>query len=256
VSAKIYEAHTFADIFPRLKDIDPDGFKGLVEDIKARGQQEPIMIYEGKILDGRNRYDACVEAKIEPKPREFIGTDPLGYVLSANLHRRHLNESQRAMVAAKLATLELGANQHSGKEGVSIDTASKAVNVGRASVARAKVVLKSGDQDLIKEVEKGKTSVSSAASQAQQNKTTESGKGKGKSGGRKGKPASTSSTDADDAYEKAEEELLDCLENLAADSAEAAGAGTIRNIQKTVSAMMKAAEKASAKKFEEEDEAA
>jgi ParB-like chromosome segregation protein Spo0J len=250
---KTYEAHPFADIFPRLKDIDRDGFNGLVEDIKARGQQEPIMTYEAKILDGRNRYDACLEAKVEPKCRDYLGTDPVGYVLSANLHRRHLNESQRAMVAAKLTTLELGANQHSAKEGVSIDTASKAVNVGRASVARAKVVLKSGDQGLIKEVEKGKTSVSSAASQAQQSKTTESTKGKGKG---KAKPASTPSTNADDAYDKAEEELLDCLENLAADEAEAAGAATIRNIQKTVSAMLKAAEKASAKKIEEEHEAA
>jgi ParB-like chromosome segregation protein Spo0J len=247
----VKEAHPFADIFPRLKDIDPDGFRGLVEDIKARGQQEPIIIYESKILDGRNRYDACVEAKVEPKCREFIGTDPIAHVLSANLHRRHLNESQRAMVAAKLANLELGANQHSGKEGVSIDTASKAVNVGRASVARAKVVLKSGDEGLIKEVEKGETSVSNAASKAQPNKA--SGNGKGKAKGKA--PASTPSTDASDAYEKAEEELLDCLEDLAADEAEAAGAETIENINKTVRAMMKAAKKASARNVEVEEAA-
>jgi hypothetical protein len=222
------ELHPLADIFPRLKDINPDGFQAFKEDIKSRGQQEPIITYEGKVLDGRNRYDACQELGITPQFREYTRDDPIGFVLSANLHRRHLNESQRAMVAAKLADLQVGANQH--KEGTSIDVASKALNVGRASVDRAKVVLKSGDQALISEVQKGKTSVSKAEKQV-----------------KKPKPVSTSSTKADAAYEKAEKTLLDCLEDLAAEEAEAAATETIRNINKTVAVMLKAAEKAKPK---------
>jgi hypothetical protein len=211
-------------------DVNPAGYRVFVEDIKARGQQEPITIYEGKILDGRNRYDVCVELHIGIKTKLYEGDDPIGFVLSANLHRRHLNESQRAMVAAKLADLQVGANQH--KEGTSIDVASKALNVGRASVDRAKVVLKSGDQALINEVQKGKTSVSKAERQVKKPKP---------------KAVSTSSTKADAAYEKAEENLLDCLEDLAAEEAEAAASETIRNINKTVAVMLKAAEKAKAK---------
>src|SRR5262249_42808299 len=93
------EAHPFADIFPRLKDINPEAYKAFVEDIKEREQQEYVVTYEDKVLDGRNRMDACQELGKPLKFRPYIGNDPVGFVLSANLHRRHLNESQRAMVA-------------------------------------------------------------------------------------------------------------------------------------------------------------
>src|SRR6516165_8059086 len=216
-----YDFHPLADLFPMLEDKSA-AFEALVDDIRERRQQEPVRLYEGKILDGRNRYLACQKLGREIQVKDFAGDDPIGFVLSANLHRRHLNESQRAMVAAKLADLQVGANQH--KEGTSIDVASKALNVGRASVDRAKVVLKSGDQALISEVQKGKTSVSKAEKQV-----------------KKPKPVSTSSTKADAAYEKAEKTLLDCLEDLAAEEAEAAATETIRNINKTVAVMLKAA---------------
>jgi hypothetical protein len=136
---KTYEVHPIANIFPLLDENSP-AFKAFVEDIEKRGQQEQIWIFEGKILDGRNRYLACQRLGLEPKTRVYLGDDPIGFVLGVNLHRRHLDESQRAMVGAKLASLGVGANQHS-KGGTSIDVASKLVNVGRASIDRARKVL-------------------------------------------------------------------------------------------------------------------
>jgi hypothetical protein len=90
-----------------------------------------------------------------------IITIGVGFVLSTNLHRRHLNEGQRAMVAAKLTDLEMGANQYS--EGVSIDTASRLLNVSRSSVNRARRVLRDGDPGLVGAVELGEVSVAAAA---------------------------------------------------------------------------------------------
>ena len=153
------EFHPLADIFPLL---DGQDFAELVADIKApHGLREPIVMFEGKILDGRNRYRACEAAGVKPTFTVYTGDDPVAYVISLNLRRRHLSESQRAMVAAKLATLKLGDNQHS--EGPSIEEASRLLNVGHASVERAKTVQRAGAPELVQVVERGRVSVSAAA---------------------------------------------------------------------------------------------
>jgi hypothetical protein len=159
---KLLEPHPFAEVFPPL---DGEAFNALVKDIEARDQQELIWVYEGKILDGRNRYRACQILAREPKVQDYVGDDPIGFVLSANLHRRHLNESQRAMVAANLSNLVLGANQHT-KAGLSAKEASALLKVGTASIERAKSILRSGDPELIKDVTTGKVSVAAAAQTA------------------------------------------------------------------------------------------
>jgi hypothetical protein len=150
--------HEFANIFPMSS---ADQLTELARDIAAHSLLEPVVLYEGKILDGRGRYLACRQAGVEPKFEEYTGDDPLGYVLSRNLHRRHLDESQRAMVAAKIANLKVGANQHS--EGLPIGRASELMNVSARSAARAKEVLKSGDPTLVAAVEAGELAVSTAA---------------------------------------------------------------------------------------------
>ena len=158
MAAMNLEFHALATLFPLL---DGAGFDELVSDIRVHGLREPIVLFGGKILDGRNRYRACIEAGVEPTFTVYQGEDPIAYVISLNLRRRHLDESQRAMVAAKLATLKLGDNQHS--EGPSIEEASRLLNVGHASVERAKTVQRAGAPELVHAVEQGAVSVSAAA---------------------------------------------------------------------------------------------
>jgi ParB-like chromosome segregation protein Spo0J len=93
------EAHKYAKYFPVLEN---EEFKLLVDDIKKNGQLEPIILFEGKILDGVNRFNACKKLGIEPIIEEYDGDNPLSYVISVNIRRRHLNESQRAMLATEI----------------------------------------------------------------------------------------------------------------------------------------------------------
>src|SRR5262245_51329434 len=90
-------------------------FEELVESIKTGALHDPIVIYDGMIIDGRHRALACEIAGIEPLYTTVPpGADPLQFVLDRNLCRRHLSESQRAMVATRVANMKLGDNQHTG----------------------------------------------------------------------------------------------------------------------------------------------
>src|SRR5215813_6938268 len=102
------EFHPLANVFPLMEG---EEFDELVADIKANGQHEPVTVYEGEILDGRNRYRACRRLGIEPNFTAYTDDDPVAFAVSLNLRRRHLDESQRAMVAAKLAKLAHGQRQ-------------------------------------------------------------------------------------------------------------------------------------------------
>lgn len=93
-----HELHPLCTLFPRMSDAE---FTALRGDIRTHGQREPIMLLDGKVLDGGNRYRACIEEGIEPFCENFpAGSDPVAYVLSVNLHRRHLSPGQQAAIVA------------------------------------------------------------------------------------------------------------------------------------------------------------
>lgn len=106
MSTMKYEIHQAAKRFPLMTD---EEFQGLRQDIEDHGQREPIVVCKGKVLDGRNRLRACQELKIEPAVREWAngkeGDSPTAFVISANLHRRHLTPTQKAVIAAEITPL-------------------------------------------------------------------------------------------------------------------------------------------------------
>ena len=167
--------HEYANLFPMMPEMD---LMRLAEDIKEKGQSDPVITLDGMILDGRNRYKACEINGITPRCEEYSGDDPLGFVISHNLQRRHLSESQRTMVAAKWAVLKMGApvgNKNASKTTPPIgevvsnlrsatttrDEASQILNVGTSSIDRAKKVIKEAPE-LVEKIESGEMSVNAA----------------------------------------------------------------------------------------------
>jgi hypothetical protein len=91
VAARRARAPPRRRLFPLLP-VDSPEFGELVSDIGEHGLLQPIVLHEGKILDGRNRHRACQHAGVEPRFEEWSGESPTAYVLLFNLHRRHLTE--------------------------------------------------------------------------------------------------------------------------------------------------------------------
>ena len=163
------EFHWISGIFPMMH---PAEFEELAEDIKITGLLHPITRYQGKVLDGRNRERACAETGAEPRYTDYEGDDPLAFVLSMNMKRRHLDESQRAMVGMRVANMRQGARtdlKHPASlPEVSQSQAAKLVNVSERSLRDAVKVGSKGSNNLIRAVEDGKIAVSVAAKLAHQ----------------------------------------------------------------------------------------
>lgn len=163
-----YAPHPAAELFPMMPS---DQYKAFKEDIRKNGFQQDIVLYKGQILDGRNRYKAAVELDmLDDLPiaemDDDTEIDPFQWVISRNLHRRHLNESQRAKIAAKLAKLKHG-HVASQKDDLQIcisqSQAAEMLQVSPRSVAHAKVVEEHGSPELNQAVERGEVAVSKAA---------------------------------------------------------------------------------------------
>jgi len=91
------DLHPLCSYFPRMNDVD---FNALKSDINANGQLHPIFMLDGMILDGGNRYRALIELGITPICEEYTGNNPVQFVLSSNLHRRHLAQGQAAAIVS------------------------------------------------------------------------------------------------------------------------------------------------------------
>lgn len=165
------EFHPLANLFPLIEGGE---FDELVGDIRANGLHDHIDIYQGKILDGRNRYRAAQAAGIELERRNFrtfmaeLYGDPLAYVISKNLKRRHLDESQRAMVAARLANMKQGertdlkAEPSANLPKVAQPGAAKALSISERALRHARRVQDHGSPELIRAVDRGQLAVSAA----------------------------------------------------------------------------------------------
>ena len=93
------KAHPIANVWPMLDD---DKLDELAEDIRQQGQLQPIWTFDGMILDGRNRFEACRRAEIKPIIMEYRGDEPTAFAVSLNDRRRHMGKSALAAVAAEL----------------------------------------------------------------------------------------------------------------------------------------------------------
>jgi ParB family chromosome partitioning protein len=144
-----------------------DESAALAADIAGHGQREPIWLHaDGRVIDGRNRWLACEVALVEPVTRTYEGADDelVRFVLSLNLHRRHLTTSQRAMVASRVADMEPGPNRDTGNiAGVSQGEAAEMLAVSERSVRTARTVQDKGVPELVAAVDAGELSVAKAA---------------------------------------------------------------------------------------------
>lgn len=169
--------HELVSLFDPMTGAD---FDGLVADIEEHGLRDPIVKFKGEIVDGRNRYNACLKAKVEPF---FVEWDEQGslvaFILSANLHRRHMNETQRAMLGSRIK--ELQGNAHGGDRksdknpeesqenqvaNLPLETIAASLNVSERSIRTADAVRESCSVGVQEAVSKGEISVSDAASVA------------------------------------------------------------------------------------------
>jgi ParB-like chromosome segregation protein Spo0J len=91
--------HPIADVWPMMAE---DKLHELADDIRKNGQLVPVWLYEGKILDGRNRWAACKIAGVEPKTKDYTGDEPTAFAVAMNDRRRHMNKGSLAAVAAEL----------------------------------------------------------------------------------------------------------------------------------------------------------
>jgi N6-adenosine-specific RNA methylase IME4 len=167
--------------------MDAEALQALADDIREHGQREPVILFHGEVLDGRNRLRACELAGVEPwvetRDDASVGDSPARFVLSLNLLRRHLDESQRAMVGGRAKPLfeaEASARQRGGQGGILLSAnlreatvaaqagkasshAAAQVSVSPRSVEHASKVLAHGAPALVAAVDRGEVAVSTAA---------------------------------------------------------------------------------------------
>ena len=162
------ELHPLCSLFPPCSE---EEFEALKTSIAEHGLFDPIVLFDGKILDGANRYRAVCELResgkdIELKTIEFTGNDPVKFVTSKNLHRRHLSTSQRAMIASELENMGHGGDRKSKVANLRLDISrsdvAKQLNVSMRSVASAKKVREASSEGILQQIKIGELSLNKA----------------------------------------------------------------------------------------------
>ena len=154
----------------RYRAFTDSEFAGLVDDVGAHGVRVPVVLFEGKILDGVHRAAAAAELGVHCPTVELPdGVNPEAFVHSMNGRRRHLQTGELALAAASSVTTERSGGGDQGVSGVQRRTVPEAAGwagLGTTTVSEARTVLEDGDADLVDAVRSGDVSVKEAASRA------------------------------------------------------------------------------------------
>ncbi len=157
------ELHPLCTFFPRMSD---EEFNLLKESLQQNGQTHPIFTLDGMILDGGNRYRALCELGIEPKITEYQGQSPTQFILSSNLHRRHLTPGQSAaIVSASQSWINAQPDASNVLSHVQMDTTAaraKQSGVGQKTQQLADKLIKEAPEALVQEVINGTKSLNKA----------------------------------------------------------------------------------------------
>lgn len=182
MSKQEYEFHPYASVVPMLGQVE---LNALAADIQGNGLRHKIILLDGMILDGRNRYKACNLVGVKPEFEEFNGNgDPIAFIVSENLCRRHLTQSQKALAVAKIADLPRGnpglkssktpTNSNSAQmRNKTVAEVAKDVEVSPRTVEQAKQVLRDAPKETIEKVERGEKSVATAVKEIKAEKAKE-----------------------------------------------------------------------------------
>lgn len=171
-----YLPHPAADLFPMMAGPE---LEELAADIAANGLREAISTWsDGQtayLLDGRNRKAACNIAGVAPIFQAYAGDDPISFVISKNVHRRHLTPGQKAFVALELEPMyaeQASKRMLAGKKSDPVtdpsqgaeksrDKAAAVVGASGSGVSRAKRLQKE-DPELAEQVKSGDIAIDKA----------------------------------------------------------------------------------------------
>jgi len=180
-----YTVHPVASLFPLLEG---DAYQDLKKSIEQHGQQKPIVVQNGVLIDGRNRLAILLELGKEPVIQEYAGTLAIEeYILVENLWRRHLTDDQRVMIAAEILRIkeateaqnrkrrqrrvppksgEQNSDRHAG------ETASKIAAAAKTTRYQAEQAISVVDHapDMVEPVKQGKVRLKDAARTADERK--------------------------------------------------------------------------------------
>ena len=148
---KLYKPHPLALMFPAMNDAAIDV---MADSIKTHGLQNPIVLYEDKVLDGVQRQEACKRVGVLPNYLQFILLSPAivkagpdVFVLNANLPRRHLKpDKYRDLVRKLLPRVEKQLEEQAEQDAETVSPTLEKRNKGRAGKAGSGIKDKAVEQ--------------------------------------------------------------------------------------------------------------